>query len=271
MSLLVYLVYLRFTCYICVGRIGVQFMSVCLFVLISIGYSYAISDTLGNVLLNFPTNDAIITLGRGCLGLTCLFNFPLLVLPCRVSVKKCLAATFGTKLQPSRSNSEESANGRPHHRVRRTPRNTAPLLGNGNHSSSSSSHHGVDDDVDEEGGMDAADDEPEAPIDARSMNHPSSLRRMIQTAIIIALSFLLSKFVPGVATIWSIMGSSVSMTIAYILPSLFYLKIRGHKALNPRKAGAFILLILSVIAAIVCTYLSIEQAFGTDIADALIH
>jgi amino acid permease len=77
--------------------------------------------------------------------------------------------------------------------------------------------------------------------------------------------------VPGVATVWSIMGSSVSMAIAYILPSLFYLKLRGHKELNPRKAGAFLLLVLSVIAACVCTYLSIDQAFGHAVADSIIN
>jgi amino acid permease len=41
-------------------------MSVCtvMYVIIGLlGYSYAIGDTLGNVLLNFPTTDIVITLG----------------------------------------------------------------------------------------------------------------------------------------------------------------------------------------------------------------
>jgi hypothetical protein len=117
--------------------------------------------------------DCIKKIGRGCLGLTCLFNFPLLVLPCRVSAKKCVGAIVGTKLLPSNPTSEE-ANGRPNRRIRRTPRNAPPppLLENTMKNAHTLS---PDDDIDEEGGMDAADDEPEAPIDAVILLIPSSL------------------------------------------------------------------------------------------------
>jgi hypothetical protein len=56
-----------------------------------IGYFYALGDTNGNILNNFAADDVVINIGRGALGVTVICNFPLLVLPCRVSYRKLIA------------------------------------------------------------------------------------------------------------------------------------------------------------------------------------
>jgi len=50
-----------------------------------------------------------------------------------------------------------------------------------------------------------------------------------------------------VVTIWSIAGSSVAMMIAYVLPAVFYIKLRSDVPFNRRILGAWVLLVCSVV------------------------
>jgi amino acid permease len=75
-----------------------------------------------------------------------------------------------------------------------------------------------------------------------------SLIPQIQTVFTIAVS------VPGVAIVWSVIGSSLGMIIGFIIPGACYLKIRGKKGIwRPTNLGALILMIFSVVVAIVCS------------------
>ncbi|CAB1096529.1 unnamed protein product [Ectocarpus sp. CCAP 1310/34] len=66
--------------------------------------------------------------------------------------------------------------------------------------------------------------------------------------------------VPGVGVVWSICGSSVGFMICYLLPGVFYLKIRWHKQFNKRKAGALVVVVLSSAAIVICTRHAVLQA-----------
>jgi len=65
--------------------------------------------------------------------------------------------------------------------------------------------------------------------------------------------------VPGVAVVWSILGSSLGMIIGFIVPAACYLRIRGRKGMGRiTNIGAFALLVVSIVLAVVCT----TQAIG---------
>ena len=70
------------------------------------------------------------------------------------------------------------------------------------------------------------------------------------TVGIVVSALLLAIVVPSVTIVWSIMGSSVSLVIAYILPSACYLRIRSKKVgWNQRKVGSVVILF---VASIMC-------------------
>jgi len=88
---------------------------------------------------------------------------------------------------------------------------------------------------------------------------PSSTTAHVTSTLLISFTcYFAATSCPGVSTVWSICGSSLGIIIAYILPSLCYLKIRSKKGWNRRVVGAWALLILSTFLMVVCT----AQAVG---------
>eukprot|EP00903_Cladosiphon_okamuranus_P022165 g20383.t2 len=85
-------------------------------------------------------------------------------------------------------------------------------------------------------------------------------RHVLTTVAIMGFSLYCALSVPGVGIVWSICGSSVGFMVCYTLPSLFYLKIRWHKSFNTRKAGALLVLVVSMFAIIICTKHAVLQA-----------
>jgi hypothetical protein len=66
--------------------------------------------------------------------------------------------------------------------------------------------------------------------------------------------FCIAVSVPGVAIVWSVIGSSLGIIIGFIIPCACYLKIGGkQKMWRPTNLAALVLLIFSVVTAIVCT------------------
>ena len=68
----------------------------------------------------------------------------------------------------------------------------------------------------------------------------------------IAVGVLLSAtcgalFVPDIVTVWALLGSSVAVLVAFILPALFYLRIRAHKSWRGKKGAALLVLVLAVL------------------------
>lgn len=66
----------------------------------------------------------------------------------------------------------------------------------------------------------------------------------LQTIFILGSSLALASVVPGVHLVWTILGGTVAMLVAYIFPALIYLKLRAHCQWNVRKTGAVALALL---------------------------
>jgi hypothetical protein len=64
---------------------------------------------------------------------------------------------------------------------------------------------------------------------------------------------LISSRVASVATLWNLVGSSMTILLSYVVPAACYLRIRRRKALGLRMAAAWVLLILGSVALVVCT------------------
>mmetsp|Transcript_18862 Transcript_18862/g.45563 ORF Transcript_18862/g.45563 Transcript_18862/m.45563 type:complete len:475 (+) Transcript_18862:457-1881(+) len=79
------------------------------------------------------------------------------------------------------------------------------------------------------------------------------------TLFIVVFSYYAAIKVPGVGFVWSLLGSSMAILIAFIIPCSCYLKIREHKQRNPRSVAAWIILIISVLAAPICTRQALIQ------------
>ena len=93
------------------------------------------------------------------------------------------------------------------------------------------------------------------------------------TILIVAVAYGFAVSVPGVAVVWSLCGSSMAFSMAFILPAACYLKLmpsssteecfNGDERLGwtsqPNKGFAWILLVFSVLGAIVCTMQTIQS------------
>lgn len=88
---------------------------------------------------------------------------------------------------------------------------------------------------------------------------PGTVWRLVCTGLFLLLSVTIAAWVPSVVVVWTLMGSTLANIIGYILPCLIYLKLRGFKAWNSRKIGAWVLLVLSTVTGIVCTAVSIAK------------
>ena len=78
---------------------------------------------------------------------------------------------------------------------------------------------------------------------------------------IASLAYIGAVAVPGVETVWSVIGSSLGISIAFIIPSLCYLTIRRKKGMKRSSSlWSLLLLLFSIFAAIVCTIMSVWSA-----------
>ena len=65
--------------------------------------------------------------------------------------------------------------------------------------------------------------------------------------------------VPDIVAVWSLLGSSIALLVAFMLPAAFYLKLRAHKPWRARKAAALLVLGLSACLAVVGTQQAVQQ------------
>jgi amino acid permease len=102
--------------------------------------------------------------------------------------------------------------------------------------------------------MSAEGDEENTFEDENAVPGRNPFVHFITTVFIAAYAFYAAVSVPGVAIVWSVVGSSLGMIIGFIIPCACYFKIRGKKGLwRPTNLGALALLIFSVVIALVCT------------------
>jgi len=208
-----------------------------------VGYFYAYNKCKGNIFLNFDPADPIIMLGRIGMGITLMFGTPVVTLPCReafLSIMPQVQKYFAESMEESNI-CVDKAEG-------------ASLLqdvvSSTNHTYASVASFDVE--CNEEYGeeFDVSGEVDNIPTLSETIIHVTS------TFVIGSSAFFAAVAAPGVAVVWSILGSSIAMIIGFIVPSACYLKIRGSKG-SARRTSAWALLIFSTILAIVCTYQTI--------------
>eukprot|EP00903_Cladosiphon_okamuranus_P022166 g20383.t3 len=247
---------------------GTMGLTAALYIVLALcGYLYAFEDTKDDILLNFDPSDRVMILGRVGMGLNMLVAITMLVLPCRdifftvmgslsekVAVRRGDAAAGRVRFAACFSHSVAW----PEHLIAtkiqllqasRLPRPTI----------SKSVCCG------REGYLPVAEtgDTPTTPGGSPVSKIGDCLmmaRHVLTTVAIMGFSLYCALSVPGVGIVWSICGSSVGFMVCYTLPSLFYLKIRWHKSFNTRKAGALLVLVVSMFAIIICTKHAVLQA-----------
>ena len=179
----------------------------------------------------------MINVGRLALALTLGLSFPLLVLPCRDSLYRLvmmlkhdmstpsipdMSSPSFTRLQALEDAEEEGAI---------IERRSRPLL----------------------------EESTSVSIDARRLGMSLKLRAIIAVAVV-STALVAACLLPGIVVVWSFMGSSVSVLIAFIFPSLMYLKITWNRKMHLDRVLSATLLVFSVLVMIGSTYEAIANS-----------
>jgi amino acid permease len=253
------------------------------------GYLFALNLTDGNILNNFHSDDHLITIGRLGLLFTIIFSFPLLILPARNTSNRLLimaqqwaAEYFYEELDdyndiaspPQEDSEEEEQSERIAGKKPETVTNNinhengsdllSPnsilnninpnnIIYNGNYNNDSNYYQVTYNPAGSPPNTGILPGGSSTPVDLSHFGWNIDFQNLAQTIVIVFTATFLAMFITSVATLWSILGSSVSILIAYILPAAFYLKIRAKKDWNIRKLGAWLLLIFGVVALFVCS------------------
>eukprot|EP00939_MAST-03C_sp_MAST-3C-sp1_P003330 g3330.t1 len=225
------------------------------------GYLYRLDGTCGDILQNFSTDDVLINIGRLALALTLVLSTPLLVLPCRNAFYRlcmmvrhdCSKRKFIDISSPSfqnlRSLDEQEEEGTDGSSIvairsisesgsRRSSRmDPTPLLHESENRTSNASPSKYTSVV----------------IDAEKLQMSSKLRCVIALGIS-ASSLIAACIIPNIVTVWSFLGSTIGVIIAFIFPAVCYIKITSHKSFHLYQLLAGCLLVFSVLVMIGSTY-----------------
>mmetsp|Transcript_17008 Transcript_17008/g.23793 ORF Transcript_17008/g.23793 Transcript_17008/m.23793 type:complete len:581 (-) Transcript_17008:201-1943(-) len=167
------------------------------------GYVLFKEDTLGNILQNFPADDVIITLCKGCVGLTLIMNTPLCVHPMRENlyclVHKC--KRLGNRAKEARHDAD-----------------AVDLMGY------------------------SSDEEDEFKKIARQRMRRKRFEKMAPqvqdaslfwhvsvTVMTMTLAAYLGLNVPGVETVFSFLGATACLATSFVFPILMFITIIDRK------------------------------------------
>jgi amino acid permease len=221
-----------------------------------VGYFFASDQTQDNILKNFSPRDPSLLIARIGLTLTLLCQLPMVVLPCRKAFYPLVWPTLNTAENHSQ------------HRDGRIVELPHP-----------SSFYGEDDNLIRSSSMATRErcysassgiDGPVAvyvPVDeGYDIMVTQTSSRYLLTFGLVVLALFLSQAVPGVSTVWSIAGSTLSITIAFLLPSYAYIslwkQLGSSRELDNNVIAAYGLMTLSIFLIIVCTFQTMLKIFN---------
>jgi amino acid permease len=215
------------------------------------GYLFAHDHTADNILKNFSPRDPSLLIARIGLTLTLLCQLPMVVLPCRQAFYPLMWPEINTAQNRSQ-HSDRQVVELPH---------PSSFYGEG-----ASARQGPNR-VRSLSGQDTIETSVYVPVDEGFdivvSNHTS---RYTITFILVIVCLFLSQAIPGVSTVWSIAGSTLSIVIAFLLPSYAYLSL--WKQLGPSREldsyviGAYGLLLLSILLIVLCTFQTMLKLFN---------
>eukprot|EP00930_Biecheleria_cincta_P043011 TRINITY_DN29586_c0_g1_i1.p1 TRINITY_DN29586_c0_g1~~TRINITY_DN29586_c0_g1_i1.p1 ORF type:complete len:656 (+),score=97.59 TRINITY_DN29586_c0_g1_i1:28-1995(+) len=91
----------------------------------------------------------------------------------------------------------------------------------------------------------------------QSASEPTPLKRYVLTALLLSSSLLVSCIMKSIMVVWSVLGSTVCFLIGFILPAMYWSKIKsGPEDSNQRYAAQALALVSSVMG-IICSVLAI--------------
>lgn len=263
---------------------GTVMICLVLFYIIGLfGYLYAYDDVCDNILLNFPLSFKTILVGRIGFGITLMFGMPLIVLPCRENILSLPSHIREWRKSRSLQKGEDIA-------MSNFGNESGHLVINGvnfdeewpllKKKTVSFRDDSFGDNAVREGETKVSMDNEDTvtvpeqatsystilkPRVATTLNatiheedllrdeDDNNLKHLLSTVVLIAIGYVFAIAVPGVGVVWSIVGSSMALIIGFFIPTACYLKIRSRKRLNPRSVAAWLLLIFSVVASVICT------------------
>ena len=211
-----------------------------------LGYQMYGDDVKSNMLKNFPAS-VLVTIARLAITILVMFSFPLQCHPSRASLDKVIHIMAKWRLPFNKTTSYQPV----------AP-STAEDFGATSSSASPDAEHAKSlstvVDVDEE-------------LPSPGMDKRMSQRRFILlTSGIIIASYILAFFLDDLGKVLELVGATGSTTICYILPGLFYLKLKENdRWRDPVKLGALVLTVAGCIIMPVCVVSSILTASPEDV------
>ena len=219
--------------------------------------SSCVDGVADNILNVFDVRDLLINAGRvGLFGTICL-SLPLLVLPCRQTLMRLFKADDDAETVP----------------VERSGRDILPTVVD------DIGYQAMDDTPGGERlGVITSDPSPEfrtaqirrmrrqvyrlrdAQVSFQKLCSSDGAKNAFVTFLILCTAAMIMTIVPGIGLIWNLTGSTVSIILAFILPSSFYLKLRSGgriRCSDSRLVSAWALLILSCCTFVVCSVQSL--------------
>jgi len=162
----------------------------------------------GNVLKNFSDDDAIMNAGRACLSCTITLAFPLLVVPCRDMIVR-----LGLKWSEEQSRSDLSVDSM-----------TAPLLPAASEPPSVISG-GLPPSISRASSLDTS-------THSGKSSGPRASKVLVVTATLAVFwgGLAIACMVDDIEVVWDVLGSTISILIAFLLPSASYLVLAKHKS-----------------------------------------
>jgi len=250
-----------------------------------------------NILNAFDLHDTLIDIGRFGFLMAILLSFPLLVLPCRDTVLRLYhelsdepsaqmqahgdsAGDSYVRLSDEWANEEEFMASADAVEVIDSTGREALSRGNGAHGGGGALANDNHVPVTPGDNLTIIDspDSPEFRTPHLRLQERRMARRMLEhidlcsregiehvgvTTLINILVVLCMYFIPGVAVVWNITGSTVAMLLSFVFPAAFYVRIRSPDGFwhphqkDQRFVSAWLLLVFSLITTVVCTVESV--------------
>lgn len=205
------------------------------------GFLFAGPHTCGNILLNFPKDDASVIVVRAIFACVLMLNLPLMVLPCRSSFLRLLhicmpaegsgAAPLAAPLLAEEAGFSKQV----------TPSKTIHVY----MAKDAMSRHVRLDSYDEF--------TPASEAGAVEMIEPSTATRVAVSLMLFGTAVFVACTLSSVLTIWAIFGSTACFMMAWILPCGFWLRLVGPVTRPARAILASIFFYATSILVLVCT------------------
>jgi amino acid permease len=239
------------------------------------GYLYAANGVQGNIMLDFDASDTLMIFGRLGIGMTVILSYPMLVLPAKHTLAGCIEELMRGCSEKKVLRSGEEGQGSSSHNGSGLGNS---LLEEGHRTSvNSRSDNGYESDSSDSSGESnrlRMTQQPSglvgdfanarspmfSPYALLSRGAPSEVRlidspvaNVLLTLVTVGITLAAALLIPSIIVVWNISGSTVSIILAFILPSALYLKIRARKKRSKVKFLARIMLGVSVVMLIMCT------------------